>query len=572
MVGDIFAPKRICGHEFFLPVMVFSLFVLIKYLTLFSINFGPILFFDELLYKELALKLVTEPLKNGYPSTHFPFVYPLFLSPAFLFSDFYSVMKILNILYSSAIVFPVWMIARLFKLGHTESVIVIVLASLLPYQVALSPMIMSELLFFPLLYFAIYLTLQMPARRRIAFAYLTGIFIGLLVETRYIAIPLVPSFLFVFSLKLLEKSHGEARHDKFKQLFSLLLGFATVYLPRLGVGLLLGHKIFSVVGFATHKVMVETDLNRILLFHTFYVSYIILSFAPYLFWLLFFGSKYLAPPWTSPEKRLFILIMAITATLVSVASWHSAKAYYNTPDLKYMIGRYVFFSLPLVIVFTFAGLKNSCVVKRKGTALSIGSLWLSALTSTLLIMFSYKILFENYLIDLPGYFVMSHISPDGTAWRLLKYPYMYTVLGVIVLYALYVTVKWPPKALPWLVFIVTVSLCLWGNKVLYKQTVEYKRRAIHAYYLAEGAKAFFKRTGIVPDIYSIKFPHSFIEHSFKFWEAPINKVIFLGEETQFTSPGVLLDTKQAAHYPLVHSYQTGGKQYFIQHIIERENR
>ncbi|MDD4734563.1 MAG: hypothetical protein PHP44_00500 [Kiritimatiellae bacterium] len=84
---------------------------------------GPILFFDELLYKQNALYM----LKGQYANAHYPPLYSIFLLPAFLAGPrFYLWMKVINVFISMFTAWPAFLLARRF-LSKEKSVFIALL-------------------------------------------------------------------------------------------------------------------------------------------------------------------------------------------------------------------------------------------------------------------------------------------------------------------------------------------------------------------------------------------------------------------------------------------------------------
>ncbi|MEJ2079431.1 MAG: hypothetical protein P8020_15325 [Acidobacteriota bacterium] len=153
-------------------------------------NFGAFSFLDELLYKRDA-----ESILQGLPyfSFHYPPLYPLVLSAAFIFrTHWYLAMLLINAVVSSTVIFPVWAISRRF-LTTRQSWLVAAVILLLPYGFAYPPVLWSENLFIPLLCLAVCLGFCADLDRPGA-GYLYGLTVAALWATRSIAVVLVPVF------------------------------------------------------------------------------------------------------------------------------------------------------------------------------------------------------------------------------------------------------------------------------------------------------------------------------------------------------------------------------------------
>ena len=121
-------------------IIVFILFIL--KVCMLSADDGPTIFKDELLYRINALAIF-----NGkkYANAHYPPLYPLALSPAFLFQDWYRAMHVLNAFWSSLLVPAAWFLGR--TVGLRRPVLAGLLVAVIPFQAVYFRLLMSENLF-----------------------------------------------------------------------------------------------------------------------------------------------------------------------------------------------------------------------------------------------------------------------------------------------------------------------------------------------------------------------------------------------------------------------------------------
>jgi hypothetical protein len=95
-------------------------------------------------------------------SQSYPPLYPLVISSAYFLGDIniaYPAMKIINILISSLIVIPVWLIAKEF-LDSEKSLFIVILTVLLPSSFSYPFIVISESLLYPLFMLSIYLIIK----------------------------------------------------------------------------------------------------------------------------------------------------------------------------------------------------------------------------------------------------------------------------------------------------------------------------------------------------------------------------------------------------------------------------
>jgi len=140
---------------------IFTASVMIKILFVIPSAFGPAIRGDEMHYFQAAHNLfdATYNLQN---ISHAPVFYPMMLSVAFVFTEnAYPVIKILNVLFFSSIVFPIFLIARNF-FSRKEALLISALTCLLPFHFIIPRMVLSENLYFPIFLWTILLVSFAP--------------------------------------------------------------------------------------------------------------------------------------------------------------------------------------------------------------------------------------------------------------------------------------------------------------------------------------------------------------------------------------------------------------------------
>jgi 4-amino-4-deoxy-L-arabinose transferase-like glycosyltransferase len=145
----------------------------------------------------MYVRAAREVARQGiYPAlnTLYPPLYSLAIVPAVLLGDdWYEWAIRINVLVSSTIVFPIWLIARC-VLSRRLAMLCVVLAASLPCHVVYPRMLFSENLYFPLFLMAVYLVVAESSWSPAKHALLFGVVLGLCQLTRHIHLALLPVF------------------------------------------------------------------------------------------------------------------------------------------------------------------------------------------------------------------------------------------------------------------------------------------------------------------------------------------------------------------------------------------
>ena len=155
----------------------YLIFVIIKSILSYFVP-SPSAFSDEYIYAKMAREFFLNFDFIDYK--RYPPVYPILLSMSYLFNDMsivYFIMKFINSLVSSLIIFPAWFISKEF-MNEKNALKMAILVSLIPPIFAFSPLLMSENLFFPLFLFSFYFIYKSFISLDYKWDILAGIFIG----------------------------------------------------------------------------------------------------------------------------------------------------------------------------------------------------------------------------------------------------------------------------------------------------------------------------------------------------------------------------------------------------------
>jgi len=189
-------------------ILYYLIFVIVKSIISYFIP-SPSAFSDEYIYAKLARSVFYDSgfIINGIQANTFLPIYPSILSISYFFDRMiisYPIMKILNSVMSSLIIFPAFLIAKEF-FNNNRSLKLAVLISILPSNFIFSSYLLAENLFYPLFLFSVYFIYKTYTSQKIQWPILAGIFIGLTYLTRIIGIILFGVVILVFLFKLIKR-------------------------------------------------------------------------------------------------------------------------------------------------------------------------------------------------------------------------------------------------------------------------------------------------------------------------------------------------------------------------------
>jgi len=401
--------------------------VIIKLFTVLPFN-GPIVLLDEYLYLKNAFALS----ELSYATPHYPPLYSLFLAPASFFGDnFYVAMKILNVVISSAIIFPVWFLSK--KLFDHHSFIVAIIISILnPYQSSGSQLLMSEIFFYPLYIFTIYSFARMLAFQDTKWYILSAILVASCLLTRYISLVMLPCMFFVYLLDAYSKGFTSLFSRKtvvktviFLTIFGALI--ASFYIPNLRYFLRTSTSYTKpIVLSSSTAIQEDTSFAQILTQSIFappqiiawaliYISYFILLISPFLYKIIVKTYLVFQERKTNRFAYYYILISLFSSALfILVSAKHSGTKDYTR---WYMLGRYIMFSLPIVLI-SFIKTTHATTERLRKIATKISFFFLSLALLIIIVR----------IFGTAEYLLSPHISPDGY----VIYNYWYILVPMIV--------------------------------------------------------------------------------------------------------------------------------------------
>lgn len=355
-----------------LTILMMGKLVLIKHL-LSSITFGPQILSDELIYRIDAEKIFHGEL---FSTTHYPPLYPLLLSVAFFSKDhWYEWMMYINVLLSSLILIPVWLISLRF-LPRAASLAVVIIAALSAFHIYYPRLIMSENLHVPLFSLSIFLLLNTDREAKmkgIINNTLFGVSMALGYLTKYLYLVAIPALILLWWSKPFFNDEHEKRRiiaaSRLVDFFAICSGFILIYLPWLIYVYSSGVPVTQGMGteFVRSGIPDYANWRSLALWITFYISYSFLALAPYLLVFSLYLFMLLSGSIKNDRQETFFLIIVVLLSAVFLATGiqHSWRAGYNYPVPQKIMGRYVMHLMPLwLIVFMIALNKIKNAVHR----------------------------------------------------------------------------------------------------------------------------------------------------------------------------------------------------------------
>ncbi len=378
-------------------------------------SYGPLGRGDEMTYFDMA-----DSFYRGFfsvaQSHHYPPLYPLSIMPALVFKSWtFDGIKLLNALYSSSIIFPVYFIARRF-MDAPKSLAAAFLSCLIPYHLVFPRRILSENLFFPLFLWTMAITYSVPHSKahRLHWDVLNGVMIAALYLTRYITLATIPFFLLAWWVKPFagEKALVKPGWKKMLHFLLLISAMLAAFSPWLLAGLREGVQAKLILGFGiTSRTTAEQQtLKNLLVWAALYACYFILVAAPVLNLLIISFFQINLKTWREGFGRWIFQVLALMAGFYIAVTRHSWRAYYNADLPSAIMGRYLIVFSALFFVIALAVINQSRHTDfRKGWRLVLfGQVLPIALVGA-----AYFILIKGKLIPTDGDLLKSLGSVDA---------------------------------------------------------------------------------------------------------------------------------------------------------------
>lgn len=367
---------------------------------------GPIVYGDELLYKRRAAEIFYH---YTYQGVHYPVGYPLIISIAFFFRDnFYLAMKIINVTLSQLAIFGIWKIARLF-LNERKSFWCTFVTALLPFSYLMCNRIMSENLYYPLIVFSFYTFLIAKKENTLKSKIMLGCLLLGMHLTRHITIVLLPIFLFLWMIDNSEEGKWGISLNKKKvmelsQIFGVYaLGYSiwVIFMLYQGIDLfkVLGLNVAGGIDDSGFKEFIT--VKSLLQISILYVSYYVLSL---LFTIphLIAGTLVLFKNITNKLFVQFVLLCALVSGVLTVTVIrHTWISWYNYPIIYRIMGRYIYYVIPLwfIIFFVYMSLFDVNIKKKSLIATHLCGTILFYASFQCIVRGRYFLIRENLLDD-----------------------------------------------------------------------------------------------------------------------------------------------------------------------------
>ena len=454
---------------------IYAIFILAKLLLVTSSSYGPLGSGDEMTYYDMA-----DSFHRGFfsiaQSHHYPPLYPLYFMPALVFGSYaFEGIKLLNVIASSSVIFPVYFIARHF-LDRKQSLITVLLTCLIPYHLVFPRRILSENLFFPLFIWTVFITFARPKNMRVRLPWdlLNGAMLAVLYLTRYITLAAIPFFVLAWWVKPFERERSifKPGWKKFGHLVGMGIALLAVYSPWLIAGLREHVNLKLVLGFGVAS---KTDPAQLTLYNLvtwmgLYASYYVLVAAPVLNLLLAAFTQLDLKRWRENLGRLVFQVLALMAGFFIAVTRHSWRAYYNREAPSKIMGRYlIVYSLLYIILAMIILVKfDRSRVKSKTKFI----FW-TGVFPIALVVFSHAALFDGTIFPTDGNLFNALGSVDGFFTDVLG-PYFYVIIAV--LYAVEIVLMLQDKR-KYFVSVLTIGLLVYymaGYPAYYKVLLDYQ--------------------------------------------------------------------------------------------------
>lgn len=415
--------------------LAFGLLALHKFLYTSAGAYGPVNG-DEMEYFSLAYYLSQGNIFQAVDPIHYPPLYPLLLTTTLPFGLYtFDLIKALNILLSSSIVFPIYLIARRY-LTARQSLLVVLGAGLLPFHLVFPRRIQSENLYFPLLYWAMSFILADPRnpRRIIDWDFLSGALLGLLYLTRYISLAVLPVFLLGWGLKVARSESGRVVLPR--RFMALAVSGLAIYTPWMAAGLSQGYTFKDMLGlFITASVENPQQLSfgNLMLWVLIYAAYLVLMAAPVLPFLLVVVRDFFSGQLPQASRQWIVFSAALTAVYSAAVVRHSWRANYNAELPVKIMGRYLIFLAPVFLIAALLALREQSRREHPSVGREI---LLRLVIPSALVSAAYLLLIRKSILPISAAALNALGAVDG---------YMVSLLGVyffIILIPLYCLYLW----------------------------------------------------------------------------------------------------------------------------------
>jgi len=299
----------------------------------------------------------------GVEGVQIPPLYPILISISHIFNNsiyVYFVIKVINALLSSLIIIPAYLLAKEF-LSKKNSKILTFIIALLPFGFSYNSYILTENLFYSLFLFSIYFIHRCLVYDKKKDIILAGLFTGLALLARLHGIVILATLGILFILDLFKKKINY-------KLMLISLIAVSLYSPWVIRNLVVFSNLPEIHSANIYSWEVSNAFLRDSVFHSVY---------PLVIWLttylgaLILSSLVIFPLYSfyksKDDKLNKLKLLSFTSVIVTllIAANHHLRAdnyFYKLNEWVFfsgkLIGRYVDFVIPLIIIIGFIGLIN----------------------------------------------------------------------------------------------------------------------------------------------------------------------------------------------------------------------
>jgi hypothetical protein len=430
-------------RDIYFLLAIFSLLLLIKVIFILPHGHGLLRDIGESNYFKTMQDLKGRIfLYSAYEqTTHQPFLYALTLIPTlFIQNHTFDFIKLMNSIFTSSIIFPVYLIASQ-VLNRKSTFVILIITSVLPFQFLLPIRLLSENLYLPLFFWAVYMVFCSPhnPKFRLHWDILTGMILGLLYLTRFITLALIPLFLLIWWVKPFNSVNriSEINFQKIFHFTVVCFFLSLTFSPWIMINLQNGFDIKHAMGFGIAQ---KTNINQLTMGNLFkwsiiYLGYFVLLAAPFLNLLFLLNKKREYPEST---KRWFFLVGVLVLGFLAAVTRHSWRAWYNHPIPLQIMGRYVIYLTPILLITAFLSFNNinessnfsDLEFVKKGILYPIG-----------LTLISYFLVIEGAFFEVGEKFIDPDISYNGFYLILMGGFFFFLVLFIYTSYFLFTRKK-----------------------------------------------------------------------------------------------------------------------------------
>ena len=427
--------KRESDDELSALLLIFIFLITIKLLFVIPTAYGPVIQGDEQRYFNIA-KYLYDGVFDIQDLDHSPFLYPAMLTPAFMFGKkAYAVIKILNVIYSSSIIFPIFLLSRKY-FSRKTALLVTLTGCLLPYHLIFPRIVMSENLYFLLFLWVILFILNKPHNDRLSlhWSFITGFTIGLLYLTRFITLALIPFFIFIWLYvhknNLFSQTGKNKGNRGILRLLVLILGIFAGFSPWVITGLKAHLPLNLILGFdvTSQTTTSQLTISNFIIWIFLYICYLILMVAPVLPFYTSLATKTFNK-WEVNTRNWMVMLFSLLAGFLIACARHSWRALYNSDDLSKIMGRYVLYFTPLFIIGALLLAQENRKTERASRQYF---LFRFGIIPFVIVGLAYAFLFNNLFHLHDGDLINILGSIDGAYFRYLGIYYFLIILAIYI--------------------------------------------------------------------------------------------------------------------------------------------